>query len=200
MCPVAQSDGHDCPGLIDELVPGVAAVIEEIVVRGEDPIGEPIVAHELPDILDWVQFGTFRRQRQNGDVARHDELVREMPAGLIEEEHGMLAGRDLGGDLGQMQAHRLGMTVRQHECRALALTGADRAEDVGRRGSLIVRRAGTAAAPGPAAGDLVLLADPGFISEPDFYVGGRNALLVGNGFQAGGETFLKSSTAPSACA
>ena len=123
-----------------------------------------------------------------------------MPSGLIEEEHGMLARRDLGGDLGEMQAHRLGITVRQHECRSLALLGADGAEDVGRCGALIMRCTGAAAAPGPAAGDLVLLADTGFVSEPDFYVGGRNALLAGNGFQMGRETFLKSSAAPSACA
>ena len=112
----------------------------------------------------------------------------------------MLARRDLGGDLGEMQAHRLGITVRQHECRSLALLGADGAEDVGRCGALIMRCTGAAAAPGPAAGDLVLLADTGFVSEPDFYVGGRNALLAGNGFQMGRETFLKSSAAPSACA
>ena len=27
MCPMAQADGHDAPGLIDEAVPGVAAVV-----------------------------------------------------------------------------------------------------------------------------------------------------------------------------
>ena len=112
----------------------------------------------------------------------------------------MLSGRNLGGDLGEMQAHRLGVAVRQHQCGTLALAGADGAEDVGRRGALIMRRAGPTAAPGPAAGDLVLLADTGFVGEPDFYIGRCDVLRRGDFFQAGGETFLKSSTAPSACA
>ena len=123
-----------------------------------------------------------------------------MPASLIEKEHGMLSGRNLGGDLGEMQAHRLGMTVRQHECRPLALLGTDSAEDVGRRGALVARRAGAGAAPGPTAGDLVLLADTGFVGEPDFYIGRCDVLRRGDFFQAGGEIFLKSATAPSACA
>ena len=39
---LAQCDGHDPPGLIDELVPCLAAVIDEIVVGFEDTIGEPV--------------------------------------------------------------------------------------------------------------------------------------------------------------
>jgi len=35
--------------LIDELVPSLAAVVDEIVVGFEDAVGEPVVAHELPD-------------------------------------------------------------------------------------------------------------------------------------------------------
>jgi hypothetical protein len=37
-CPVAQTDGHDLPRLIDESVPGVAAVVDDIVEGFEDPI------------------------------------------------------------------------------------------------------------------------------------------------------------------
>ena len=37
---MAQSDGHDAPWLIDEIVVGF-----------EDAIGEPIVAQELPDVF-----------------------------------------------------------------------------------------------------------------------------------------------------
>ena len=47
MRPLAQSDGHDAPGLIDELVPSHTAMVDEIVVGFEDAIGEPIVAQEL---------------------------------------------------------------------------------------------------------------------------------------------------------
>jgi len=32
MRPLAQSDGHDAPRLVDELVPGITAVVDEIVI------------------------------------------------------------------------------------------------------------------------------------------------------------------------
>ena len=38
---MAQSDGHDAPGLIDELVPRHTAVVDEIVVRFEDAVRQP---------------------------------------------------------------------------------------------------------------------------------------------------------------
>jgi hypothetical protein len=31
MDPIAKPDGHDGPGLVDELVPGIAAVIDDVV-------------------------------------------------------------------------------------------------------------------------------------------------------------------------
>ena len=56
MGPVAQADGGYVPGLIDEPVPGVAAVVENIAVGGEDAVGEPVFADKLPDILDRVEI------------------------------------------------------------------------------------------------------------------------------------------------
>ena len=43
MRPLAQSDGHDAPWLIDELVPRLTAMVDEIVVGFEDAIGEPLM-------------------------------------------------------------------------------------------------------------------------------------------------------------
>ena len=126
--------------------------------------------------------------------------VREMPSGLVDQQRGVGAGCDLRGDLGQMQVHRLGVAARQDERRALAVLGTDRAEDIGRRGPLILRRARARAALGPAAGDLVLLADAGLVGEPDLYRAGLDALFARDLLQARGEVFLKSSIAPSACA
>ena len=80
MCPVAQSDGHDGPRLVDALVPGSAAVVNQVVVGGEDAVRQPVLAHELPDVFLGVQFRTFRRQRNDGDVLRHDEMSRHVPA------------------------------------------------------------------------------------------------------------------------
>ena len=109
MRPLTQSDGHDAPGLVDELVPSLAAVVYEIVIGFEDAVGEPVVAHELPDVLDRVEPGAFRRQGDNGDVGRHDEARRQVPASLIDQEDGVGTGRDDLGDLREVQVHRLGV-------------------------------------------------------------------------------------------
>ncbi len=45
--PIAARDGHDFPRLIDERVPSVAAVVDDIVEGFENPIGQPILTHEL---------------------------------------------------------------------------------------------------------------------------------------------------------
>ena len=112
MRPLAEPDGHDAPGLVGELVPCLTAVIDEIIIRFEDAVGEPVVAHKLPDVLDWVELGAFRRQGDNGDVGRHDEARRHVPASLIEQEDGVGTGRDDRGDLGEVQVHRLGVAGR----------------------------------------------------------------------------------------
>ena len=92
MSPLAQSERHDAPWLIGEAVPGEAAMVEDVVVGFEDAVRQPVVAHELPDVLDRVELGAFRRQRQQGDVGGDDQPCREMPARLIEDQHGMGPG------------------------------------------------------------------------------------------------------------
>jgi hypothetical protein len=60
---------------------------------------------------------------------------------LIDEQDGMGAWRNLCGDFGQMEIHRLGVATRRDERCTLALLRADRAEDGGGGGSLIFRGA-----------------------------------------------------------
>jgi hypothetical protein len=178
----------------------MAAVVDDISFGAEDAVGQPIVAHELPDVLDRVQLGAFGRQRHQRDVGRHDKPIREMPSGLVDQQHCVRAGRDGDGHLGQMQVHGGDVAAGQHEAGALAEPGADRAEDIGRGCALILRRRRPSAAPSPTAGDLVLLADPGLVGEPNLYVGWIATLALRDFRQTGGETFLKSSIAPAACA
>ena len=83
MSPLAPSDGHDLPRLIDELVPSLAATRDDLLVGYEYPVGQPVIAHELPYVLDRVQFRRSWRQGQERDVGRDIELVRCMPTGLI---------------------------------------------------------------------------------------------------------------------
>ena len=50
---VEEGRGSDqAPKLINELVPGLAAMADDVVMRGKDAVVEPIVAHELPDVID----------------------------------------------------------------------------------------------------------------------------------------------------
>ena len=200
MRPLAEPDGHDAPGLVDELVPCLTAMIDEIVVGFEDTVGEPVVAHKLPDVLDGVELGAFWRQGDNGDVGWHEESRRHVPASLIDQEDGVGTSRDGPRDLREVQVHRLGVAGRQDQGRALALFRADSAEDVGRGGPLVTGSAGAGATLCPSAGDLVLLADTSFICEPDFYLVDFDRPFARDCAQTRGKVFLKSSIAPAACA
>ena len=167
----------------------MAAVIDDVVVVSEDAVGEPVVAHELPDVFHHVQLGTFRRQRQQRDVGWRGDLSGEVPSGLIEQQHGVLAWADHGGDLGEVQVHRPAVAEGQDQGRALGLARTDGTEDVGRGVALILRRRWPGAAPRPAAGELVLLAYASLIGEPDFQGIEADCLIRGDTRQRGGEVF-----------
>jgi len=51
----------------------VAAVIDYIVVGFEDAVREPVVAHVLPDVFNWIEFRALRRQGENGDVGGNEQ-------------------------------------------------------------------------------------------------------------------------------
>lgn len=112
----------------------------------------------------------------------------------------MVSRGDVGRDGGEVQVHRRGVAPRQDQPDRLAFLWADGAEDVGRGGALVDRSGRSAASPCPGAGDLGLLADPGFVAKPNLYVAGCDALVLRDRVQTGGETFLKASIAPAACA
>ena len=195
---MAQADGHDAPGLIDKLVPGDAAVVDEIVVGFEDTVREPVVAHKLPNVFDWVELGAFRRQRNDGDVGWNDKAARQVPSGLVDQKDSVRFGRDSFGNLREVQVHCLDVAGRQDQSRTLAFVWADRAEDVGGCGALVTRRDGPGAAFRPPPRDLVLLADAGLVGEPDFYRLAIDGFSTRDCLQTRGETFLKFSIAPSA--
>jgi hypothetical protein len=200
MGPLAQSDGPDFPRAIDERIPGVAAVIDDIVVGFEDAVREPVVAHVLPDVFNGIEFGGFRRQGENGDVGGDEQSCRQVPSGLIDQEDGVGFWCDRPGDFREVQVHRFGIAEGQDESRAFALFRADGTEDIGRCGSLIPRSARASAALGPPAGNLVLLADTSLVLEPDFYLAEVDCFFARDFIQARWEVFLKSSMTPSACA
>ena len=88
-----------------------------------------------------------------------------------------------------MEVHGVGVASGQNKARADTPGRADGAEDIGRTGALILGRRGSRSPFRPAPGDLVLLADPGFVLEPNLYIRVcREA--VADFRHSGGEVFL----------
>ncbi len=174
-------------------------MIDDVVGGFEDAVGKPVVAHQLPSVLSGVQFRRFWRQEHDGDVGGKIELGGAVPARLIHQQDGMGIGGDGLGYLGEVQVHRRGVAEGQNQPRRLAFGRTDRAEDVGRLGALIVRGRRPRTAQGPTPGDLVLLADPGLVLEPDLYALARR-LAGRDRRQTGREVFLKAAAASGVCA
>ena len=65
---------------------------------------------------------------------------------------------------------------------------------------MITGSAGTGATLCPSAGDLIFLADPSLVREPDLSLVDVDRLFMGDFVQARGKVFLKFSIAPAACA
>src|SRR6516225_3990444 len=101
-------------------------------------------------------------------------------------------------DVVEMELHGFAVASRQHEGGASPAFGADRTEQVGRFGPLIVRGAGTGALPGPAIGELVLLADPHLVLAPHLYRCARRKLRADLRHTAG-KVFWNVSTASASC-
>ena len=106
MCPNTYTDGHDFLGLSRQLIPDVITVIDDVVCRCEHPVREPVVAYELPDVFDQVEFGWARWQQKDGDVGRDHKPVACVPAGLVHQQDSMCVRRHGLRDLGQIQVHR----------------------------------------------------------------------------------------------
>ena len=119
----------------------------------------------------------------------------EMPSGLIDEDRGVCAWRDLRGDLfGQVKVHRLGVLATRHErARRLCLpSDRSRRKCRPRRSAGRSRGAWARAALGPTAGDLVLLPDPRLVGEPEFYrAGDRRPSRARILFPGAWESFFK---------
>jgi len=174
-------------------------MVEDVVVGLEDTVRKPVVAYELPKILDRVQFGRLGRQRHQRNVVGDEELRRHVPACLIKQDDGVGARRDVAGDLGEMTCHSVGVAAGHDECRARAPLRADRSEQVGRGSALVSGSRGSRSPFCPAAGDRVLLAYPHFVLEPDFY-GLAGGLARRDLCQRSEEIFLKASSSNSFCA
>ena len=147
----------------------------------------------MPDVLDRVQLWGAGRQEDRRDVVGQVELARRVPSGPVEDENRVGALGDVARDFVEVELHHVSVGVGQHEGRPDAAGRADRAEQIGVVIALVGGLYGPRSTPGPLADDAVLLADPGFVLEPDF---DRRRLgdSIEMSLQRAREVFLNAST------
>jgi hypothetical protein len=106
---------------------------------------------------------------------------------------------DVAADLVEMKLHGLCVDVRQGKRGASAARRANGAKQVGALVALIGGLTRSRTAPCPLPHQAVLLADPGFVLEPDLdRRGGRHPRQVR--LQGAGKVFLNASTIFASCA
>jgi len=91
-----------------------------------------------------------------------------VPPGPVEKYHGVCALGDAARDFVEVELHHVGVGIGKRQGRSDAPRRADRAEQIGVVVALVGGLSWSRSAPGPLADEAVLLADPGFVLEPDF--------------------------------
>jgi len=71
--------------LVGELAPCVAAVVDDVLVRLEDPVRESILAQEVPDVFGRVEPRCAHWQGQERDVLGQLEFGGGVPSGTVED-------------------------------------------------------------------------------------------------------------------
>src|SRR4029453_5046870 len=113
----------------------------------------------LPDVFGRVEFWTGRRQRDEREIAWKFELARGVPAGLVENDQRMRAGRDRPADGVNVHLHGFGVGIGHDEGDAGVAAWTDRAEQIGVLIALVLRLAWPRSLLGPLIDQRVLLPD-----------------------------------------
>ena len=136
-------------------------------------MGEEALTQVEPDALDGIEFGAAGGQRQQRHGVRDHELGSEMPAGLIDKQDGVHAGRQLLGEGRQEHGHGLGRGAWQGQGKGLVGAGPAGGEQIEAVVTL-VRGPGRAYAPlVPAMANPAFLPDPGLVLTPELDYGLR---------------------------
>lgn len=122
-----------------------------------------------------------------------------MLSGPVHDEHGMCTLFDMPADLVDMELHGLGVGEGQSQSCTNAAGRADRAEQVGALISLVGGLPRACAAGCPLPHDAVLLADAGFILEPQFYLRARRQVAKMR-LQRAWPVFLNAAMISASCA
>ena len=114
--------------MVGEAVLGVAAIVDVASYDRKIRFGSQALRRNCQTYWTRLAAGSWP-VRDDCNFGRNRKPFRDVPAGLIDQEHGMFAWRDPGGDLGQ--AHRLGVAPGQEQTDCRARHRTDRANDVG---------------------------------------------------------------------
>jgi hypothetical protein len=90
-----------------------------------------------------------------------------VPASAVDEHHSAGAGRDLRGDLGEMEVHRGCVDGLRDDRGADTARRANRPKQVGGAATVVAHHGWTRSTLGPDAGETALLAHSGLILKPD---------------------------------
>ena len=184
---MVSAGGADAPWFGEDAVPCVTANVDDVVERVEEAVRQEVVAHELPELLDGVEFRAVGRQPDERDVVRDGEVGGDVLAGAVDQDGGMGAGGDRLAEFGEQDVHRLGRGPRQDDSDAGIAVRADGAEEVGRLETMVANRPGTGAGRRPAPGQRAFLTDPGLVLEPDLQRCCLGMLEVAPVFRTDGE-------------
>ena len=115
-----------------------------------------------------------------------------MPAGPVHQDNGVGIALHTTADFVEMLLHGMGICPRHHQRRADAAGRTYGARQTGAFVSLVRRLARPGSPFRPQAHLTVLLTDPGFVLEPDFYSPALRQMAY-VGFERSGEVFLNAS-------
>ena len=115
----------------DELVPGVAAGVQNGAVGVPDLMCECVSAEILPDEFDRVQLGRVGRQDQQCDIGWHDQLWRAVPAGTVDHQQGDGASAHAHTDFGEILVHNVNVDGWHDQGSAGAARRANGAKHIG---------------------------------------------------------------------
>ena len=118
-----------------------------------------------PDALDRVYFGRVGWQRNQGNVGRHGEGIRAMPACLIEHHHRMFVISDGFGKAVEEGLHRRRIGIGHQQCESVIGAWLHGREDIGEGEALIAEPRRTLPALPPDMTDAALLADARLVLE-----------------------------------
>src|SRR5215211_2591998 len=159
----------EASGFGTERVPGGAERVHDGLLALVQAEGEVALPQVQPDPFRRAQLGRVGRQRQQRDLGRHPQGLRAVPAGLVEQEHGMYGVGQGRGEAGEEEAHGRRRRLRQHQGEGVVAAGTDGGGEVGGEEALVAAPRRPLATGEPAVAGASLLPLSGLVFTPQLH-------------------------------